>query len=472
MKKISIRLKITLWFSAALIIVVSFTYLVILSISNQVIQKTIRDALIETVENNVDEIEFFSSIDDVDFENDVDHFVEYRNGYLEIDDDFLDSVNEVYTALYRSDGVMLYGENPIIMNTADYKFINAQVQQLSVQGVLYYMFDRELYYEGLEGLWLRGVVSEKQGDVQLENISKLSLLLLPLLVLVSAIVGYMIAGRMLRPIHKMSVTAAQITQGNDLKKRIEIGNGRDELHQLADSFNAMLGRMEKAFESERRFTSDVSHELRTPMSVIMAQCEYSLENQCTADEYVQSLEVIQRQGNKMSKLIHDMLTFTRLEMQTDKYEKKEVDFSELVRSVCEDMALIREKDIVLTWEVPDGISITGNEGLLARLLTNLISNAYRYGKENGYIHVVLKQETTAVLLEVSDNGIGISAEEQEKIFHRFYQADHSHSDTGTGLGLAMAAEIAQFHNGEISVKSSPGIGSSFYFHIPKENNWL
>lgn len=113
MKNMSIRLKITLWFAAALILVVSITYLVVLTVSNQVIQKTVRDSLIETVTHNVDEIEFYKSMADVTPGSDVDHFIVYRGGFLEIDDDFLDEVNSVYTGLYEEDGTLLYGENPI-----------------------------------------------------------------------------------------------------------------------------------------------------------------------------------------------------------------------------------------------------------------------------------------------------------------------------------------------------------------------
>lgn len=113
MKRLPIRLKITLWFTASLLFVVAVTYVVILSVSDQVIQKTIRDSLIETVEHNVDEIEYYHSIDDVDLTNDVDHFIAYGDGFLEVDDDFLDAVNQVYTSLYGSDQTLLYGENPI-----------------------------------------------------------------------------------------------------------------------------------------------------------------------------------------------------------------------------------------------------------------------------------------------------------------------------------------------------------------------
>lgn len=464
----SIRFKITLWFSAALIVVVALAYFVILSASNQVIQKTIRDALIETVESNVDEVEFYSSMEEVDPYNDVDHFVQYGEGYLEIDDDFLDSVNAVHTGLYSSERSLLYGENPIARETAETAFLDAQVQKVGAQGMTYYVFDRKLEEEGLEGLWLRGVVSERQGEVQMHDIYAISLIVFPSLVILAIIGGYLIAGRMLRPIQKISVTAAQIGQGGDLKKRIEIGQGKDELHQLAGSFNQMFERLERAFEAERQFTSDASHELRTPMAVIMAQCEYSLQNPGTEEDYQKALQVIHRQGEKMSRLIDDMLAFMRLELRADAYSKSRLDFSALTEEVCSDMALIRQKGISLQKEVQKGIFVVGNEELLTRLLINLIGNAYRYGRENGHIHVVLERGKEGAVLRVQDDGIGIAKQDQQKIFRRFYQADPSRAGMGSGLGLCMVWEIARLHGGQIHVKSELGVGSAFEFSMPEE----
>ncbi|MCD8141747.1 MAG: HAMP domain-containing histidine kinase [Clostridiales bacterium] len=472
MKNVSIRLKVTLWYTVALIFVVALTYFMILFVGNQVLQKTVRDNLIETVEDNVDEVEFFASLDGIDLSSDVDHFAAYGDGYLEVDDDFLDAVNEVYTALYYADGTLLYGENPVAREVAELDFIDSQVQTITIDGTLYYVFDRQLVQEGLEGLWLRGVVAETQGTAQMEDISRLSLILLPSLVVLAAVGGYLVARRALRPIQQISEAASQISQGDDLKRRIDLGKGNDELHQLADSFNEMFARLDAAFEAEQQFTSDASHELRTPMSVIMAQCEYSLEEPRTAEEYQQALEVVQRQGRKMSRLINDMLDFARLELHTERYQKETVDLTELVSSTCEDLALIQEKGITLTWEAAPAVTVNGNRELLSRLLVNLVSNAYRYGTESGHIRVALRDGADALTLSVADDGIGIAAEEQEKIFDRFYQADASRSGAGSGLGLSMVAQIAQFHGGTVTVESAPGVGSTFTLtlgNLPKNS---
>lgn len=466
MKNLSIRLKITLWFAVALFVIVAITYVVILTVSNQVIQKTIRDTLLHTVEDNVDEVEFYTDISQVDIANSVDHFIMYNSGYLEVDDDFLDEVNDVYTALYLSDGTLMYGENPLAVALADLEFSDSEIRERTVNGELYYILDRHLTQKGLEDLWLRGVVSEHQGEVQMHEISTLSLIILPIILIAAVLGGYFIAKRMLMPIKQITNAAENISRGGDLKKRIELDRGKDELHRLADSFNNMIARLDESFEAERQFTSDVSHELRTPMSVIMAQCEYTLDEERTPQEYERALRLIRRQGRKMTKLINDMLDFVRLERRGTNYQIEKLNLSALVNSVCEDMSLIRERGISLEHEVEDEIWVDGNPALLSRLLSNLISNAYRYGKDDGHIKVRLKKSQDEVTLSVSDEGIGISREDKEKIFRRFYQADSSRTGSGTGLGLSMVKEIASFHGGSMSVESEPGKGSEFTFHLP------
>ncbi len=485
MRNLSVRTKITLWFSAAMLVIVVVTYISVISVSNRVLQKTIRDNLIETVENNVDEVEYYSSLDGFDLEDDVDHFVAYGSGYIEVDDDFLDEVNQVYTSLCDTSGYLVYGENPIADNTNGIEFTDSTIQTVKVDGIIYYIFDRNLSQQGLDDLWLRGVVSETQGAAQIESITRTSLIILPLIVIITIIGGYLLAERMLRPVRDITRTAGDIRQGEDLSKRIDVGEGKDELHELAQSFNDMFERLEDTFKKERQFTSDASHELRTPMSVIMAQCELTLEEERTVPEYEEALTVIQRQGGKMTRLINDMLDFTRLELKSEKYAKSEIDLSELVRSVCEDMSLVREKNITLMCRVQDNVYVYGNRELLQRIIVNLISNAYRYGKENGHIEVrlwrggdepfenganvfsgsVLARDEKSVYLTVADDGIGIAEDDIGKIFDRFYQSDSARSGSGTGLGLSLAQEMAHFHGGAITVESRQGTGSRFIVQL-------
>lgn len=468
MRNLSIRLKITLWFSVILVAVVSLAFAAVLSVGASVLMETVKNDLVETIEDNVDEVEYHEDSQNIHKDNDADVYITYNNGYLEVDDDYLDLVNGISTALYTEDGQLLYGENPIAAASSSYEFQESTIQKVTVNGTTYYIYDRQLEDDELEGLWLRGVVSEEEGQSQLTSITKFSLLILPILVAFAVIGGYLIAKRTLRPIKEIEEAAEEISEGDDLKKRIELAPGNDELHQLADTFNGMVDRLDKAFESEKQFTSDVSHELRTPMSVILAQCEYSLEDERTAEEYKAALEMIQRQGSKMNRLIEDMLRYRRIERKADSYVVEDTDYSALVTSVCEDMALLKENGITLITDIHSNIHIQGSRELLVRMLSNLIANAYRYGKDNGTIEVSLYRKEDEAVLKVKDDGIGIAESEQEKIFNRFYRVDHARHEGGTGLGLSMAKEIAQFHNGTIKVESALHKGSTFTVTIPSE----
>lgn len=448
-----------------MLLITAVTFCAILWADYSVLQKTICDNLIETVEDNEDEIEFFKHYDDNESDRNADQYISYGNGYLEIDDDFLDKVNGISTALYRDTGELLYGENFLAKETQKLSFSDRVIQEVSSGGITYYVFDCALTSPGTENLWLRGIVSEEQGTQQFSSIVKLSAVALPVLLILAVIGGYWIASRALRPVHKITEAASQINQGRDLKKRIGLGEGSDELHELANVFDDMFRRLDSAFQAEQQFTSDASHELRTPVSVIMAQCEYTLEKKRTAAEYEEALGVIQRQGGRMSRLIDDMLCFARMEHSSG-YPKERLNFSMLAEDICEDMSLLKTQNIILTWEVAPDIWINGSRMLLSRLLANLISNAYRYGKRDGEIHVRLIGGDKENILTVGDNGIGIPSDIQEKIFERFYRADSSRSSEGTGLGLAMVRDIAAYHGGSVEVSSEVGKGSVFSVRFP------
>lgn len=465
MRGLSIRLKMTLWFGLVSLIIVGITYSIVLLVSSSVMQKSIRDHLIQTVEDNLEEIEYSNKNGSDEEDTEEEQLLLFRGKYLEIEDEFIEQKNGVYTALYDEYSTKLYGINPIGENVKSIAFLDEEVQKHTIHGITWYLYDRRLTGEAPEGLWLRGVVSIEQGTNQLSSIIKVSLFLIPVILLLGVAGGYMIAGRTLKPIKQIAETASHITQGADLRKRIHLGEGQDEVHQLADAFDAMFERLDQSFQTERQFTSDASHELRTPMSVIMAQCEYSLEQDRSPQEYKEALLLIKRQGNKMTRLIADMLTFTRLEGKSEHYQFETLNLSDLVASVCQDMALLKDKNITLAYEVQPEVYVKGNVTLLTRLLTNLITNAYRYGKENGHIHVQLKKESNQIILAVEDDGIGIAKEEQDKIFGRFYQSDRARASAGTGLGLAMVKEIAEIHGGKVVVESKLGVGSKFQFLI-------
>ncbi len=459
MRNRSIRFKLTLWFSMVLIAVVSVTLLSTLWASRMVLRGTIRDYLISTVEGNVGKIQYVTEKGDTN----INAYITYGDGMLQIDLDFMDVINDVHTALYTSDGTMLYGENPLSKQTGELPFTVSHTWNMTYDNVRYDFYDRKLNISLPEGetLWIRGIVPETKSALQLREIIRLSLLLLPILIFLAVMSGYLVVDRQLAPLKKIQETAEEISRGDDLKKRIEAGRNNDEVGRLAKVFNKMLDRLERSFETERRFTSDASHELRTPTAVILAEADYTLEKERSAEEYIEAMEVVQKQGNRMKDLISDMLDYTRMEQSSERYPMETLDLSDLVRETAGQMALLKTNGITLREEIEDGIQISGNRMLISRMLQNLISNAYRYGKENGHIDVSLKKDGEQIVLSVSDDGIGIAEEEQEKIFDRFYRSDTSRSIQGTGLGLSMVKKIAELHGAKIGLESKIDQGSTF-----------
>ena len=280
LKNLSLRMKITLWIGTLLGILVLFTYTAFYLVTRAVMMKSLQSELVRTVAQNYDEIGYISASSGGDMDSDAILHIPYKEGALEVEDDFLKSVGGITTALCREDGTLLYGENPIARGMTREErstFLDGQVREKKLGSITWYIYDRALSGEDLQGLFLRGMVPSVQGERELDSILHYLLIILPLLLLVGLPVGYLIADRSLLPVRRIIGTAERISEGDDLGQRIGLGEGGDELHRMAAAYDAMFDRLEESFEAEKKFTSDASHELRTPLSVIQAQCQLALE---------------------------------------------------------------------------------------------------------------------------------------------------------------------------------------------------
>jgi signal transduction histidine kinase len=242
------------------------------------------------------------------------------------------------------------------------------------------------------------------------------------------------------------------------------------MRQLAGAFDRMFERLEKLFNAERQFTSDASHELRTPTAIILAECDRAERKADSVEDYEETIGHIREQGERMSGLIDELLGITRLQQGTERYPLSEGDLSEFVTLSSEEFVPDEEKGIRMETDIEDGIMCSYNASLISRVIFNLLQNAYRYGKEDGIVRLSLKREDGSAVLRVSDNGRGIAAEDIDKIWQRFWQADSSRGNGGSGLGLAMVKEIADLHGGSVAVKSTVGKGSEFSFSIPAQQS--
>ena len=322
--------------------------------------------------------------------------------------------------------------------------------------------------EASDGIWVMGILPEDSMENFMDLVIKLAWIGLIIVVLLSAFGGWIIAGRSLRHLRRITESARKISDGQDLSQRIELPPGKDEVYELTDTFNDMMDRLEQSFEAERQFTSDASHELRTPTTVILAECDMAEKIPDDAQAAQESIAEIHRQAQKMSEIIGKLLRFTRLAQGNRLIERETTDLSELVEDVCEEQRMVATGNIEIICENEPDVMVDGDASLLISLVQNLVSNAVKYGKENGHVYVRVYKDRQLAYVSVKDDGIGISEEDQKRIWNRFYQADSSRSDErrGVGLGLSLVKQIARLHGGTVTVTSTAGEGSEFIFSMP------
>ena len=322
---------------------------------------------------------------------------------------------------------------------------------------------------GTDDIWIVGLLPEDSMANVTTSVVRLTCAGLAVIVFLAALGSCVIIGRSLRPLRRITESAREITDGSDLSRRIQLSPGRDEVHELSDTFNDMMGRLERSFDAERQFTSDASHELRTPVTVILAECEMAEKMPEDTEAVQESVTEIHKQARKMSELIGKLLAYTRLEQGTRRIDREELDLSGLVEDVCEEQRTVAARNIRIECEASPDVLVNGDVALLISLVQNLVTNAVKYGKDGGHVWVKVYSEGSKACVSVRDDGIGIGEEDLACIWNRFYQADRSRSDEsrGIGLGLSLAQQIARLHGGRITASSRPGEGSEFIFSMPE-----
>jgi signal transduction histidine kinase len=298
-------------------------------------------------------------------------------------------------------------------------------------------------------------------------------------VLLSALMGALLARRALRPIHAVTETAVQITRADDLGRRIPHRGPPDEVGLLVGAFNEMLERLERLFRAQRRFVADVSHELRTPLTTIRGNVDL-LRRMGGADPA--SLSAIQSETDRMIRLVGDLLLLARADAGHLPIAREPVEIDALLIEVAHQTRVLSGDRLELTVDCPvsdqkDPLLVLGDEDRLKQLLLNLADNAVKHTPEGGRVTLQLAQADGWVRLTIADTGSGILPEDLPHIFDRFYRAEKSRwrkpspKDTpspgvGVGLGLSIARWIAQAHGGRIEVQSELGQGSAFHVWLP------
>lgn len=292
--------------------------------------------------------------------------------------------------------------------------------------------------------------------------------LTPVVLLVSALAGYFISRRALRPVVRLTNSVRSISIGN-LEARLPVLQNDDELARLAVTCNEMLSRLEGAVKRITQFTADASHELRSPISLIRTTCDYALSTPNLDTEAAQAFTNIVDEATRCTSLLDDMLLLARYDSGQTQLAYEPVYMGELVQEVLARMSVMAKKkqQHLVKIVTDEEVQFPGDALMLRRLILILVDNAIKYTHCGGRIEVAFFRKAQQGILTVSDNGIGIPADALPHIFDRFFRVDPSRAEQdGTGLGLAIAKWIAEAHRAQISARSNELAGSTFEVIFP------
>jgi len=297
-------------------------------------------------------------------------------------------------------------------------------------------------------------------DMTMSRVAWILLLLVLVLLILAVISAAILIGRALSPVKKVTATAQSIASSSDLSRRVNYHGPKDEIGQLAATFDRMIEQLDGLLRSQRSFVADASHELRGPLTVIRGNLDL-LKRNLGEEDRQESLRALEAEAGRMARIVNDLLILAEAESGPPERQQL-VSLKDIVLD-AQDRALLMAGDRRIVMERQDDLWVKGDAHKLDQLVWNLVSNAVKYTPDGGTITLSLFQEGDWARLEVTDTGIGIPPEHLPHIFDRFYRVDKARSRAGggTGLGLAIVKGIAEQHGGRVSVISEPGKGSTF-----------
>lgn len=297
----------------------------------------------------------------------------------------------------------------------------------------------------------------------------LLLIALPLALIIAAVGGYLLAGKLLSPIDKMTRTAKKISS-NNLQERLPVMNPDDELGHLSVTLNELLERIQQSFERLKQFTFDAAHELRTPLTTIRSIGEVALQEQAKKEDYQEVIGSMLEENNRLTHLVNSLLFLARADSNVYKSIPEATDITELIHHTIEVIQpLAEEKGQNISFDQTENIASLVDATLLRQALLNLLDNAIKYGPGRSTVTVRADiEEGNRLCIRVTDEGPGIPVEYRDKIFERFFRLDKSRTrdSGGSGLGLAIVKWAVEVQGGSIHLEKKDKKGNSFVITLP------
>jgi two-component system, OmpR family, heavy metal sensor histidine kinase CusS len=323
---------------------------------------------------------------------------------------------------------------------------------------------------GITEGYLIVAVPLKKAMIVLQDLQDIFFFSFPVIILTLFILTRLIAGKSIRPIEKVIATAEKMTQAN-LDQRIPLPFHHDELYRLSATFNALLDRMEDAFQREKHFTANASHELKTPLAIVKGTLEVLVRKPREREHYETRIQFCLKELNRMASLIDQLLVLARYESNKMNAHIETVALSPFVADVVERMQLSAStKEITIFVDHTDNARIAADPGMLDMIFENIISNAIKFSPTGSSITIAIKQVAKTIVCSISDQGIGIPAEKLNAIFERFYRVDESRNSGtgGSGLGLSIVKKLADLQRIKVTVTSEKNRGTTFSLTFPAE----
>ncbi|MDE6671185.1 MAG: HAMP domain-containing histidine kinase [Ruminococcus sp.] len=390
-----------------------------------------------------------------------------NNGKISIDENKIEKkYSDMYIVIIDGNGSIIWGSAPDGIRI-DKKRAFAPTRTTTGK-TSYYYIDRDIKYTMSDSGFVRAYVSEKN---ILSNYIPVRIICFGGIVFLSVILTMLMLHALRRFRHSvktMETSVATIGTSQPLNKHMEENGHYMEINSLIKANNRMLDRMNEIFDRQEQFSSDVAHELKTPIAVIKAQSQYALNNMELSAEERKSFEVILKQSQKMHELVITLLMLSRLESGDTEDMQEFIDLNEIVSAVCEaEQYRLSEFKIRFDIKNTGTAETSGNISLVTIAVTNLISNAVKFSRDDAVIKVESGETDGFVFVRVKDNGIGMTADEKNKVFTRLFKSDSSRNSSGYGLGMPIALKIAKKHGGTIEVESELGKGSCFTLYLSK-----